>query len=143
MRTKDFPTRSGVKDRYSGPAFGKSFPRRERSGWSVPWSDLMMVMFILFLILFVYSTGWKTIPPDFTFFSGQTAGISSGRSSDGVSSMQLHLEGIYARLQEKVPESPTVIRISHHPDRGILITLNGEAFFSPGRGELKDSSYHY
>ena len=46
------------------------------SHWSVPWSDLMMTMFILFLIMFVYQTAHKEIlvGDETEVIGGQTTG---------------------------------------------------------------------
>jgi chemotaxis protein MotB len=46
--------------------------------WSVPWSDLMMVMFVLFVVLFIYSSTHQDVK---VLFSRQSAEEAKSASS--------------------------------------------------------------
>jgi chemotaxis protein MotB len=50
---------------FTGEDFFSNSTKPQKVHWSVPWSDLMMTMFILFVVLFIYHSAKKEFPaPD-------------------------------------------------------------------------------
>ncbi len=109
--------------------------RAER--WSVSWADLMMTMFIFFVVLYVYQVKNQEL----------TLGVGPGGNyiSDegphrvvGVKTMT-QPSGIYKRARqlfkdEFVDDTATVDLIA---DKAVRISLAGDIFFDVGRAELK------
>ncbi|MFW6357380.1 MAG: OmpA/MotB family protein [bacterium] len=138
-RKRDIGMRGTIPERLITPQ-GEG---RNRTEWSVPWSDLMMVMFILFLVLFVYSTKLKVIPQ----FSGGNTPHSAQIEEDGriryigaSPEMQKNLEGIFHRLQDELQNHAAMTRLSYSEDKGIVISLHGETIFTPGGPNLSSDA---
>jgi chemotaxis protein MotB len=115
-------------------------PDYERTtAWYLPWSDLMMVMFILFVVLFVFAAKREAIPK----FAEQGAPteatpVSGVRPEQGrvVSGpvMRVNLDDVGQRLEEAVGEvNPvTVSRDLLVNEGGVTVSLPGGEFFSKG-----------
>ncbi len=54
------------------------------NGWAVPWSDLMMVMFVLFVVLFIYSQSKENIK---VIFEGNAQSEVAMNPADGLIEM--------------------------------------------------------
>lgn len=129
------------------PAFEYAMDRSEfakSQSWSVPWSDLMMVMFILFVTLFVWATNNKTLPDVFSkhgYKIDLSEGLNqasapvarSGRVSD------ITLNELFEAFKQKLSDFDE-IRITHDQGRGIVLRLGGESFFDPRGGELAEDA---
>ncbi|MFW6179299.1 MAG: OmpA/MotB family protein [Desulfohalobiaceae bacterium] len=105
--------------------------------WAVPWSDLMLVMFILFLVLYAFhAREEKNYVP-----SNSPVNIAGQHSSEQGS--DLNLQAIYARAQDKLqfPNSP--ISISKDQQGQVIISLSGDVFFNPGSVRLNPEAQEY
>lgn len=125
---------------------------RGMQDWAVPWSDLMMVMFVLFVVLFVYSGAKKDVK---ILFSNESAAeakasgtldpliglighISSRATSGGAQDVagMLEAEVLYrsrANGISVIKEAPGRVRIS----------LRGSLFFDEKSGELNTGATKY
>lgn len=120
--------------------------------WAVPWSDLMMVMFVLFVVLFIYAGSQQNVKVLFSRQSAEKAqsassldpligliGQIASRADSGGSQDVVRMaenEVLYrsrANGISVVREAPGQIRIS----------LRGELFFDERSGELKADSAEY
>ena len=119
--------------------------------WSVVWSDLMMTMFIFFVVLYVYQAAHRE--PE--FLGGQKAGSEMG-SSMGYGSMGTGILGeggssfgqgqgstesiseIYD-LSKQIMEKDfaEIASVDLVPDKAVRIILAGDLLFDLGRAELK------
>jgi chemotaxis protein MotB len=54
------------------------------NGWSVPWADLMMVMFVLFVVLFIYSQTKENIK---VIFSNNAQSETTANPTDDLINM--------------------------------------------------------
>lgn len=106
--------------------------------WSVPWSDLMMVMFILFVVLFVFATRYKTIPK---YFAPQEIEENAERQlaeepivygSRGAIPATVRLDEVYEQLSARLAVFEPSVSLRHDPDTGIVVTLHGRVFFPAG-----------
>lgn len=127
--------------------FDAAPPQREQEGtaWAVPWSDLMMVMFVLFVVLYVYATTHKDVV---LVFSDRTPPASAEHSS-------VALDGVIARLAERhgeipAPEHPELVYKSGltgvsvvREGKSVRVTLRGPDFFEQGRAELSPGATEY
>ena len=130
----------------------ESFSPRGMNDWAVPWSDLMMVMFVLFVVLFVYAESRQDVKVLFSKQSAEKAQSQSaldpllgligqiasradlGGSQDVVRMAQS--EVLYRSRENGI----TVVREA--PGQ-VRITLRGELFFNARSGDLKEDSAAY
>ncbi|WP_459938067.1 OmpA family protein [Desulfonatronum parangueonense] len=112
------------------PEFALEQGEQRHATWSVPWSDLMMVMFILFLVLFVFSLREKDRL------------VLSHRSSATIqtvtpSSAQLNMLPLYDVLRERLLGHERMLNIAFAEDASIVITLFGENIFDSMSHEIE------
>jgi chemotaxis protein MotB len=127
-------------------------PARGANDWAVPWSDLMMVMFVLFAVLFIYASTRQDVK---ILFSRQTAekaqsanaldpligliGQIASRTATGGSQDVVRMaenEVLYRSRTNGI----TVVREA----RGrVRVTLRGDLFFDVNSGQLKPESAAY
>ncbi|MCD6389502.1 MAG: flagellar motor protein MotB [Desulfobulbaceae bacterium] len=117
--------------------------------WSVAWSDLMMTMFILFVVLFVYQSSHpeffnqeKTIyEPGAALEVAQSASFPgpvmdlSGRAVPNIARFYDLSRQI---LEEEELENFASVDLV--PDQTVKIVLTGDLLFDTGRAELKPAA---
>jgi chemotaxis protein MotB len=113
--------------------------------WSVVWSDLMMTMFILFVVLYIYQSANREVLfekiPSFeigagTAIKGGGPVVPFGESADN------RLARIYD-LSRQVVDADSIrdiARVDLAPDKTVRIILTGDLLFDSGRAEMKDSA---
>jgi len=117
--------------------------------WSVAWSDLMMTMFILFVVLFVYQAGH----PDFLNKEktvdepGAELKIAPPVSFPGpvkdMSAMATPNIAKFYDLSRQVLEEEELdgfASVNLVPDQTVRIVLTGDLLFDTGRAELKPAA---
>ena len=124
----------------------------EESSWAVPWADLMMVMFVLFVVLYVYAVRHKDVT---VVFGGESRYASS--SLDGTP-----LQGLIGRIAAHVGAGPargtslgfgdsevlfasdeTGVSVVRGADGSMKVTLRGDVFFADGKAALQASATAY
>ncbi len=125
---------------------------RGQNDWVVPWADLMMVMFVLFVVLFVYASTHQNVK---VLFSSQSADRAQATSTldpligligqisgkvDGHGSQQLVSVAENQVLYRSRTDGVSVVREGR--DR-IRITLRGELFFLKGNETLAPDAISY
>jgi chemotaxis protein MotB len=111
---------------------------RKGSAWSVPWSDLMMVMFILFLVLFIFTTKSDVLSKDTLRMSREVPDLQ-GRPSMVRSALipaEKNMRSLHARLEEDLSGYSRIATVSVSQEGNVLVALQGESFFAPGKAEL-------
>ena len=112
--------------------------------WSVAWSDLMMTMFILFVVLFVYQQADKKIVSG-SGPLGSEVGLETGTGVMGNGGGSIEV-GNSVRFydfskqiinQEKLHNFATV---ELAPDRTVKIVLTGDLLFTSAKTELKTAA---
>ncbi|WP_027178128.1 OmpA/MotB family protein [Maridesulfovibrio bastinii] len=116
--------------------------------WSVPWSDLMMVMFVLFVVLFIYSQSKENIK---VIFSGNAeSGVSSSPVDSLIDSISMHRAGASPDSKVELPPQQSLFRsssgavsVNTGDDGEVKIVMRGDTFFAPGKVELDGISRKY
>lgn len=122
--------------------------REDTNGWTVPWADLMMVMFVLFVVLFIYSQSKENIK---VIFSGNAeSGVSSNPVDSLIDSISMHRAGMSANSKIELPPQKSLFRSSggsvsvNTEDNGeVKIIMRGDTFFRPGKASLGSLSKSY
>lgn len=120
--------------------------------WAVPWSDLMMVMFVLFVVLYVYASTHQ----DVTFiFTDRDAPAHARHSSNA-------LDGVIARMNDRMSgqlngsqglpglankevfykSKLSGVSVVREPS-GVRVVLRGPDFFEQGKTELAPGGVSY
>lgn len=107
-----------------------------KSSWAVPWSDLMLVMFILFLVLFVFHTRETLVRVPVNQDGHWNQAVQNQSSS-------LQLQGLYTQAREKLSTPGAPVSVKMTEQGSVLISLFGEVFFSPGSADLNPESNKY
>jgi len=124
-------------------------PSNRSTHWSIAWSDLMMTMFILFMVMFIYKAADKE------FLSGQGLGFSNGQplgledqESETVGSNNYFqysdksVSRIYDTSRQLIhqKELKDFASIDLEPDKTLRIVLTGDLLFDPGKVNLKKNA---
>lgn len=124
-------------DPFAGDLFGPSCQGSKRDRWSVPWSDLMMTMFIFFVVMYVYQAGNR----DLKFGPGPGYKSISEAGSGGV--MDARPEStpydVYDQAKTAVQEEfvDNTVSVELVEDKAVRIALTGDLLFDVGRADLK------
>ncbi|MCK5313393.1 MAG: flagellar motor protein MotB [Desulfobacteraceae bacterium] len=128
---------------YDDPFKGNLFSRRVRYfenrsniHWSIPWSDLMMTMFIMFAVMFIYQMANR----DFSF--GKGPGVTTVSDSGSGLVMNDNVKrvvsesfpDIYDLSRETIKDLASVELIE---DKAVRITLTNDLLFEVGKADLK------
>lgn len=144
---KNFTKNFSSFDQIEGEGTGRGM-----QDWAVPWADLMMVMFVLFVVLFIYANSHQDVK---ILFSQQSAEKAQAASSldpligligqissrvDGTGSQEIVRFAEKEVLYRSRTNGVSVVRES--PSR-IRVSLRGEIFFDAKGGELKSAAEQY
>ena len=119
--------------------------------WSVPWSDLMMIMFMVFAVLFIYSSGKNRAPqppqpPQVAETKAPTDPMQAfmGQLNDPVTKDGKDPGAQGAPIRETYYRSDNLgISIVRETDRQVRVFLRGDLFFTPGGDHLLAASDKY
>jgi chemotaxis protein MotB len=101
--------------------------------WSVPWSDLMMVMFILFVVLYSYDRAERPVREAFGERDPALAAAPAIREPRLPSP-----ESVLEQSRRAAAEvSPEEIEVVLHDSRTVRVSVHGDAFFDLGKAELR------
>ena len=113
--------------------------------WSVPWSDLMMTMFILFVVLFVYHASGRQLLSDKaketaldTPWDAETH-VTVGSSGDMQGTQRQSMSHLYDLSKETVEANALddFASVDLVPDKAVRIILTGDLLFDTGQADLK------
>jgi len=132
--------------------FEDSDPSKGMHDWAVPWSDLMMVMFVLFVVLYVYSQSHQDVR---VLFSQQSA--DSAQSTSTLDPLIGLIGQIASRAD--IQGNKDVVRMADNQvlyrsredgvsviregQNRVRVTLRGHLFFDAGNGKLKPEATNY
>ena len=101
---------------------------KKSSQWSVPWSDLMMTMFVLFALLYVYHTTNKEVQASSeergTFFHEEIQPFLSQRHDSVTETL-------------RVEDLKDISSVELTKDKVVKIILPGDVLFDTAEAELK------
>lgn len=121
--------------------------------WSVPWSDLMMIMFMVFAVLFIYSGAKDRVAPKTEPSPPQAAETKAptdpmqaflGQLNDPVRDGKAFQNAGGTPVKETYYQSDNLgISVVRETDRQVRVFLRGDLFFSPGGDSLSENSGQY
>lgn len=117
------------------------------NGWSVPWADLMMVMFVLFVVLFIYSQSKENIK--IIFEANAQTQVSNNPADDLIEILSFHREAMGSSASVVMAPQDVLYRsgdgaVSMHEEGGELkIVMRGDAFFSAGKSNFETKTRQY
>ncbi|MDH3428120.1 MAG: OmpA family protein [Gemmatimonadota bacterium] len=98
----------------------------------MPWSDLMMTMFILFTVLFVYSTAERDL--------GEAVPRTQAKPEATLGTSR-PFSGIFEQSEAAVRETNLDdIDVELQADRSVKLSVRGPMFFDLGRARLRPST---
>ena len=129
----------------AGAAGGDIFLQRRMPNkvhWSVPWSDLMMTMFILFVVMFIYHSSKKEfLAPE---------GLDTSKTIEHTNVPPITTEKKSYSYQSTIPKLYDLSKKTVHSknlnnfasvdllaDKAVRIILTGDLLFDVGEAELK------
>lgn len=117
------------------------------NGWSVPWADLMMVMFVLFVVLFIYSQSKENIQ---VLFSGNAQRqVSVNPADDLIEMINFHRDAMSSSAKLMLTPQDTLYRSDdgsvsmNEKDGELKIVMRGDAFFAAGKSRFENKTRQY
>jgi len=121
--------------------------------WSVPWSDLMMIMFIVFAVLFIYTGGKDkpvpmpaaTPPPQESKAPTDPMQAFLGQLNDPVVQGGQKFKNVNGTpVNQTYYQSDNLgISVVRETDRQVRVFLRGDLFFTPGGDHLVNTGDKY
>ncbi|WP_031479089.1 OmpA/MotB family protein [Maridesulfovibrio frigidus] len=118
------------------------------NGWSVPWADLMMVMFVLFVVLFIYSKSEENIKV--IFASNAQSKVSPTPVDSLIDMLSVHRQSMSGSTRVLLAPQDVLYRSSDgavsvgSEDNGQMkIVMRGDAFFAPGKSSFEPKTLQY
>ena len=108
---------------------------KKTSHWSVPWSDLMMTMFVLFAILYVYHATNKEVKA-----SSEETSISYHEEIQEVKKDVLTRDYKIDTETLRVEDLKDISNIELTKEKVVKIILPGDVLFDTGEAELKSGA---
>ncbi len=111
-------------ERFPFSTFEQIFQQKKtggRSEWHIPWSDLMMTMFVLFAVMYVYSSSKNQVVPP--------------TGSEPVSSISKIYDMSKSAFQEGGMEKIASVELI--PDKAVKILLTSDLLFDTGKADLR------
>ena len=123
--------------------FGNRMPKTMH--WSIPWSDLMMTMFIMFAVMYIYHSSPRDVlstkGKDSTIGARMEPGTDStiGKPVDFAGSLKESISNIYEMSKETVRANDLedFASVALVPDKAVRIILTGDLLFDTGKADLK------
>lgn len=113
------------------------------SDWAVPWSDLMMVMFILFVVLFTYHASEREIAtafdPEAPLRSAAPAYAVLDPFAGGATPEPVFRQSLDAVRQAGLEDVDVVL----DADRSVRVSLRGSVFFALGEADLQPEALEF
>ncbi len=125
---------------------------RGMNDWAVPWADLMMVMFVLFVVLFIYSSSHQDVK---ILFSEQSKGEAQATSALDpliglIGQISMKVDGEGSQNFVRVADTQVIYRsradgvsVVREGAKRVRVTLRGNLFFGANNQKLKADSAQY
>ncbi|MEF2231963.1 MAG: OmpA family protein [Pseudodesulfovibrio sp.] len=120
--------------------------------WAVPWSDLMMVMFVLFVVLFVYADSHQDVKVLFSRDSAEKAQAASTLDPliGLIGQISSRAGGAFTSDAVRVADNRVLFRsrasgvtVVRENGRQVRVILRGKLFFDAGQKALKADAGQY
>jgi chemotaxis protein MotB len=107
--------------------------------WAVPWSDIMMVVFVMFAVLFIYSLSKRDIADAFRIPNETKVEVPKQEARQEMTSEQLNEMSRRLRQDTK----PDQISVAVDKEQSIKVSASGSLFFDLGKAEIKPEAIKF
>lgn len=125
-----------------GRIFGRKMPKPLH--WSIPWSDLMMTMFILFAILFTHHAALKEVPSNENLLeeAHHSLPVRNTGKETTYGMEEDSIRYIYDLTRDTLSHESlrSFASVDLVPDKAVRIILTGDLLFDTGMASLKGSA---
>ncbi|WP_147821318.1 OmpA/MotB family protein [Salidesulfovibrio onnuriiensis] len=120
--------------------------------WAVPWADLMMVMFVLFVVMFIYAESHQDVRVLFSAEAAQKADAASSLDPlmgligniSSLSSAASGSESVRMPVNEVIYKSQVNgISVIKESDGKVRVSLRGDLFFKENEDSLASGADAY
>jgi len=108
--------------------------------WAVPWSDIMMVVFVLFAVLFIYSVSKHDVADAFKTPNEKTK-VESARQAAAYEMTPEKLEEMSRHLMQNAKSDQ--ISIAVVKNRSIKVSASDTLFFDLGKADIKPKAINF
>jgi chemotaxis protein MotB len=118
--------------------FGGRMP--ETLHWSIPWSDLMMTLFILFAVMYVYQVSIKEIRPPNNISAHVVPLVNIDETIPEPE--EDSIQDIYDLSREtlNIDKLRSISSVELIPDKAVRIILTGDLLFDLGKANLREEA---
>ena len=107
--------------------------------WAVPWSDIMMVFFVMFAVLFIYSASKRDIADTFKMPNETKVAAPKQEVRQEITPEQLN--EMSRRLKQDT--KPDQISVAVDTDQSIKVSASDSLFFDLGKAEIKPEAIKF
>ncbi len=107
--------------------------------WAVPWSDIMMVVFVMFAVLFIYSVSKRDVADAFKTPNEIKVEASKQDAKQEMTPDQLNEMSQRLRKDTK----PDEISVGIDKDQSIKISASDSLFFDLGKADIKPEALKF
>jgi len=113
----------------------------DASSWAIPWSDLMMTMFILFAVMLVYTLSERNLKDALAKENNIWEKSLFAEKVKGPVSGELGPEQLFEMSRQTVKEANIEdIDVVLDSDRSVRVSVRGPMLFDLGSAELRDTT---
>jgi chemotaxis protein MotB len=113
----------------------------DASSWAIPWSDLMMTMFILFAVMLAYTLSERNLKDALAKENTVREKPLSAEIVKGPVSGELGPEQLFEMSRQTVKEANIEdIDVVMGSDRSVRVSVRGPMLFDLGSAELRDTT---
>lgn len=113
----------------------------DTSSWAIPWSDLMMTMFILFAVMLVYMLSERNLKDALAKENNVWGKPFPAEKIDGPVSGKFGPEQLFGMSMQTVKEANIEdIDVVMDSDRSVRVSVRGPMLFDLGSAELRDTT---
>jgi chemotaxis protein MotB len=107
--------------------------------WAVPWSDIMMVVFVMFAVLFIYSLSKRDIADAFKI--PDQAKMETARQEVRQEVTPAQLDEMSRRLRQDT--KPDQITVAVDKEQSIKVSASDSLFFDLGKADIKPEAVEF
>jgi chemotaxis protein MotB len=107
--------------------------------WAVPWSDIMMVVFVMFAVLFIYSLSKRDIADAFRIPNATNVEATKQGARQEMTPEQLN--EMSRRLRQDT--RPDQISVAVDKEQSIKVSASDSLFFDLGKADIKPEAINF
>jgi chemotaxis protein MotB len=139
-----FASKAAGEDGLGLWATPESGDKSGRNSWVLAWSDLMMVLFVLFCVLFIYSLNHRDVVHKYHGVAfARDAGYAVGKKGEPLSGTEAgppagsSMHSLFSRLDKEFSSfSAEKVRVGFTRGNQIVLRLRNKYLFEPGSSNL-------